>query len=165
MEIRLAGKEDLPEILEIYAYAREQMRKNGNPTQWGNDRPLLAAIIEDLEKERMYLILSEGLICGVFVFYIGDDPTYQIIKNGAWLNDLPYGVIHKVASNDRAGGILSAALTFAEKRTNNLKMDTHRDNRIMQRLLERNGFIKCGIIYTDDGTERIAYQRFGGDFH
>jgi len=159
MEITLASKEDLPKILEIYAYAREQMRKNGNPNQWGNNRPPLPAIIEDIEKSRMYLITSDGFICGVFVFYIGDDPTYQVIKDGGWLNDLPYGVIHKVASNDRANGILAAALSFAEPQINNLKMDTHRDNVIMQRLLERNGFVRCGIIYTDDGTERIAYQR------
>ena len=41
----------------------------------------------------------------------------------------------------------------------NLKIDTHRDNRIMQHLLDKNGFTYCGIIYLDDGTERLAYQK------
>ncbi len=29
----------------------------------------------------------------------------------------------------------------------------------MQRLIEKNGFIKCGTIYVKNGTARIAYQR------
>ena len=29
----------------------------------------------------------------------------------------------------------------------------------MQHLLDKNGFTYCGIIYLDDGTERLAYQK------
>ena len=29
----------------------------------------------------------------------------------------------------------------------------------MQHLLEKNGFVRCGIIYVANGTPRIAYQR------
>ena len=32
-------------------------------------------------------------------------------------------------------------------------------NKIMQHLLEENGFTKCGIIHVEDGTPRIAYQK------
>ena len=38
--------------------------------------------------------------------------------------------------------------------------DTHADNAVMQRLLEGAGFVRCGIIYTDDGSPRIAYQKY-----
>ena len=31
--------------------------------------------------------------------------------------------------------------------------------KIMQNLLEKHGFIRCGIIYVANGTPRIAYQR------
>jgi RimJ/RimL family protein N-acetyltransferase len=41
----------------------------------------------------------------------------------------------------------------------NIRIDTHRDNAIMQHLLEKNGFVKCGIIYVEDGSPRIAYQK------
>ena len=41
----------------------------------------------------------------------------------------------------------------------NIRIDTHRDNRIMQHLLERHGFRYCGIIYLLSGDERLAYQR------
>ena len=40
-----------------------------------------------------------------------------------------------------------------------VRADTHADNKIMQHLLEENGFTKCGIIHVEDGTPRIAYQK------
>jgi RimJ/RimL family protein N-acetyltransferase len=41
----------------------------------------------------------------------------------------------------------------------NLKIDTHRDNIPMQKVLKRNGFSECGIIYIENGDERIAFQK------
>ena len=38
-------------------------------------------------------------------------------------------------------------------------VDTHADNKVMQHLLESEGFTRCGIIHVEDGTPRIAYQR------
>ena len=37
-------------------------------------------------------------------------------------------------------------------------MDTHRDNAVMQHVMEKNGFKKCGIIYLLSGDPRVAYQ-------
>lgn len=31
----------------------------------------------------------------------------------------------------------------------------------MQHVLEKNGFTRCGIIFTEDGSERIAFQKAG----
>ena len=52
----------------------------------------------------------------------------------------------------------SFCLNWALTRVRQFKIITHRDNRIMQHLLDKNGFTYCGIIYLDDGTERLAYQ-------
>ena len=163
MTIRLAQQEDLNTILNIYAHAREQMRLSGNASQWGNDRPYPETIQEDIRKKQAYVILNRNTVCGVFVFIIGDDPTYRIIEDGAWLNNLPYGTIHRIAGNGRAKGILAAALSFCEEKMNNIRIDTHADNKIMQHLLEKYGFQKCGHIYVDDGTQRIAYQKIQSD--
>lgn len=159
MIIRPAEPGDLNNILNIYAYAREQMRLTGNPKQWGDSNPPPETVREDIRRKRSYVILSQNSICGVFVFIIGADPTYQRIENGAWLNDEPYGTIHRIAGNGQEKGILSAALSFCEKRTDNIRIDTHADNRIMQHLLEKYGFKRCGHIYVEDGTQRIAYQK------
>ena len=40
-------------------------------------------------------------VCATFVFIIGEDPTYDIIENGAWIdNERPYGTIHRMRQID-----------------------------------------------------------------
>lgn len=158
--IRPATETDLHSITEIYSYARKQMQLSGNPTQWGNDKPTLETIQADIRKKQAYVILSQGHICGVFAFILGPEPTYHFIEDGAWLNDAPYGTIHRIAGNGQVTGLLAAALSFCEDKTANIRIDTHENNKIMQHLLEKYGFTKCGRIYVEDGTPRIAYQRY-----
>ena len=38
-----------------------------------------------------------------------------------------------------------------------MRADTHADNVYMQRALEKSGFVRCGRIYTEDGSPRGAY--------
>lgn len=158
MHIRKSVLDDLSDIEKIYALAREQMRRSGNPTQWGNTHPPREMIIRDIEEGVGYVVVSGGEICGVFAFIVGDDPTYGYIE-GNWLNNERYGTIHRIAGNGRKKGILSCALDFCRKIEPNIRIDTHRDNKIMQHLLEKHGFANCGIIYVGDGTPRSAYQR------
>ena len=40
-----------------------------------------------------------------------------------------------------------------------LPYGTHADNKIMQHLLEKNGFTRCGVIHVRDGSPRFAYQK------
>lgn len=161
MFIRPAESGDFETILSIYAHAREQMRLHGNPTQWGNDRPSPETVREDIDKGQSYVMLHEGTLCGVFAFIIGEDPTYQRIEEGAWLNCEPYGTLHRIAGNGQVRGILSYALAFCEEMTGNIRIDTHEDNGIMRHLLEKHGFQRCGYIHVEDGTQRIAYQKTG----
>ena len=159
MEIRRAQMKDISRIEEIYAYARKQMKKNGNPTQWGDDRPRREDVIHDIETSAGYVVEEEGRICGVFMFYVGEEPDYKVIEDGRWKNDLPYGVIHWVASDGSGKGILGAIVKYCSSIITNLRIDTHQDNHIMQHVLEKNGFERCGIVYVEDGSPRIAYQR------
>ena len=39
-----------------------------------------------------------------------------------------------------------------------MRIDTHEDNKIMQHLIEKNGFSKRGIIFKDDGSPRVAFE-------
>ena len=158
MTIKKSTMKYIDDIMEIYSYAREQMKKNGNPTQWGDNRPSRKTIENDIQLGNSYMIEENGIICGVFSFVLGEDKTYQVIE-GKWLNDDQYGTIHRVASNGRVKGILEFCLRFCEDKISNIRVDTHEDNKIMQHLLEKNGYIKCGIIYVDDGSPRIAYQK------
>lgn len=159
MTIRKSTISDLAEMERIYAYAREQMKKNGNPNQWGDNMPLTEWLVKDIEDSVSYVIEEEGKVCATFMFFIGEEPTYRVIEKGQWLNDAPHGVIHRIASDGTKKGVLKQALAYCSSVIANLRIDTHHDNYIMQHLLEKNGFRRCGIIYVEDGSERIAYQR------
>lgn len=159
MFIRPAENSDFETIMSIYAYARDQMRLSGNPKQWGQNRPSPETIREDIAKKQAYVMIHQNVLSGVFAFIIGEDPTYKQIHHGAWLNDAPYGTIHRIAGNGHARGILSSALAFCEERIANVRIDTHSDNKIMLHLLEKYGYQRCGYIYMEDGTPRIAYQK------
>ena len=110
-------------------------------------------------------IISGGAAGGVekpviayFALLSSPEPTYTHI-DGAWLNEGPYGVIHRMASYPDVHGIFSAVIDFAAVRYPHIRIDTHRDNRIMQHLIAKHGFTYCGIIWLEDGTERLAYER------
>ena len=162
MEIRKAEMGDLPIILEIYADARRYMRENGNLHQWGNGYPSEDLVRADMEQGICHVCMDGGEVVGVFVFFEGEDPTYQKIYDGAWKNDRPYGVIHRIAVAKHCKGVASFCFDYAFSKCGNVKIDTHRDNIPMQRSLLKNGFDRCGIIYLANGDERIAYQKSDG---
>jgi hypothetical protein len=158
VEIVKARREDLPAILEIYAYARLFMKATGNPNQWQDSHPARETLESDIESGNLYLCLNQQQIAGVFAFIIGSDPTYDIIDDGAWHSDKPYGTVHRLASGGQFRGIGRACFDYCKARLTNLRVDTHHDNKVMQSVIAQNGFSRCGIIYQPDGSPRIAYD-------
>lgn len=159
LKIRRAERCEADEIMEIYSYAQDLMIASGNPEQWKKSYPSRELIEEDIFLGRLFVCLSNEKIECVFMYERGDDSTYAKIYDGEWQNDLPYGVMHRIASRGEVRGISGYCLSFCFDDCKNLRADTHRDNKIMQRVLEKNGFKRCGIIYLADGSERIAYQK------
>ena len=85
---------------------------------------------------------------------------YARIYDGQWLDDMqPYGTIHRLAGREDARGVAAACFDWCGTQLPNLRADTHRDNRIMQHILQKHGFRYCGIIYLLNGDERLAYQK------
>lgn len=154
--IRPAKQADMDQILGVYAAARVFMTENGNPTQWKAGYPWRDMLEEDIRLERLYVVEQQEKICGVFMFVIGEDATYGHIE-GSWRSSTPYGVIHRIAG--QGGGIFEAVLNFCSEKIYHLRIDTHADNKPMQHLVEKAGFSRRGIIYVEDGTPRIAYDR------
>lgn len=172
MQIRKAEMKDLPQILLIYERARQFMRETGNPHQWKNSYPQEEVVKKGILEGKAWLCVADGPedgregenlcpgeVLGTFYFAIEDEPTYHVIEGGSWLNDRPYGVIHRVASSGRGKGFAQCCFSWAKRQCPNLKIDTHEDNRVMQHVLEKNGFILCGKIYLADKSPRLAYQR------
>lgn len=161
MIIKKATAADLDRCLEIYKNAREYMRQNGNPDQWGTEYPYEHLIVEDIEIGRLYVADCDGSIEGVFLMESGPDDTYLEIE-GEWLNEEPYYVIHRIASSGRVKGVVKAAVEFALKHTQNVRIDTHEKNLTMQSVLTRLGFKHCGTIYVfapwEGKSPRMAYH-------
>lgn len=156
--IRKVRKEELSEVMGLYRAAQQFMADHGNPTQWGSFHPTLAMLEEDVELGRLFAVDRDGVLSGVFMFEIGEDPSYLIIEEGSWMEDSPYGVIHRIAAKIGAKGVVREAMDFALTKIGHLRIDTHENNKIMQHVLKKNGFEYRGIIYVYDGTSRDAYE-------
>ena len=167
--IRPATAADIPAVLPVFEAAKAIMRADGNHEQWGAPGfPGDALLLHDIARGGAFVISSEGSfvipseakesIVAYFALLPSPEPTYDYI-DGAWLTDEPYGVIHRIASYPDVHGIFSAIIDFAAARYPHIRIDTHRDNRIMRHLIESAGFTYCGVIWLPDGTERLAYER------
>ena len=158
MFIRPAIWDDLPRIMDIYAAARDFMRRADNPNQWGNNNPPRSSVEEDIQHGVCRVAEEDGRIYAVFAQIPGPDPTYAKIDR-AWLNERPYAVMHRVATDGSRHGVMQEILAYAGLFYNELRIDTHKDNIVMQRAVLRGGFKYCGIIYLANGDPRLAYQR------
>lgn len=158
LSLRNAADADFGEIQRIYEYAQDYMIRSGNPTQWGRSYPSADLIRSDLQKKVCKVIYDETGIHGVFALFEGAEPTYAHIEEGEWLNDEPYVTIHRLAGDGRVHGLFQCAADHCKSISPNVRVDTHANNTTMQRLIEKNGFKKCGIIHVRDGSPRIAYQ-------
>ncbi|MCI1219245.1 MAG: N-acetyltransferase [Bifidobacterium sp.] len=170
---------DYEQIQRIYAHARALMAKNGNPTQWGDSFPLADTVRRDIAAGRTMLLvdneasneagaegstgdgIAQERILAQFVLCPGDDPTYREI-DGNWLDDDPYVTIHRIASSGLVARVAYDCLKWAVEQYGNVRIDTHPNNMAMQHVIERSGFVRCGLIsLLDRETDktRIAYQR------
>lgn len=159
MDIRIAHKEDLAEVMAVLAAAKGIMRASGNDGQWVNGYPSEDVILGDISKGNGFVVLEDGRIVGYFAFIASPEPTYDRIYGGAWLNDsLTYHVVHRIGSYPEVHGVFKTVMDWCFERDPNIRIDTHRDNRIMQHCISSYGFTYCGIIYLESGDERLAYQ-------
>lgn len=155
--IRRANKEDIKCIMPIYEAAKEKMRADGNLHQWSDKYPDEETLLNDIARGELYIAHDGNEIYGVFMLSFSGEDTYKEIQ-GAWINDEPYAVIHRIASFGKGKNLLKDAIDFAFEKTNNIRIDTHEDNNIMRTLLKKLGFIYTGIIHLKNGDERRAYQ-------
>lgn len=159
MSVRKATVSDFSQVWAIYERAREYMKNTGNPNQWGEVYPPRELVEQDISEGKLFVLEEGEEIYGVFAFFPEGDSVYSSI-DGAWLNDLPHAAIHRVASAGTRRGVLRECVEFCCTRAQNLKIDTHTDNKIMQHQLKKEGFRECGIIYLPNKEQRVAFQLY-----
>ena len=161
VKIRLIEAKDVDEVMELFSYAQNFMKENGNPSQWGNFHPPRKLIEQDAADKIGYVIENNEGIAGYFALIFGDDPTYRDIE-GRWLNNFEYATIHRLGGNGKQKGIFKIATDFAFSKINNVRIDTHITNKIMLHLFEKYDFTYCGYVKIEDGTTRHVYQKYIG---
>ena len=163
MDIRHAEARDLARMMALYEHARRFMAEHGNPNQWGPTRwPPEDLLRRDIAQGNSYLCVQGDRIVGTFFFAMGPDiePTYRRIEDGAWRDPSPYGVVHRLAGDGSVRGTGAFCLDWAYRQCGHLRVDTHGDNRVLQSLLGKLGFVHCGTIYVEeDPYPRLADEK------
>ena len=167
-EIRKTTLGDLDSLMEIFDEARATIAALGID-QWQNGYPNRDVIIADMKKIQSYCVLSDGEICGTFALIKDGEPTYNEIFNGKWLTGDErehYFAIHRVAISvkRRGKGVSTEIINYCSEKAKaagkaSLRIDTHKGNIVMRKMLEKHGFIHCGTIYLESGDERVAYEK------
>jgi len=160
--VRRTTPDDIARMQEIYAAARERMHSGGNPTQWIK-HPTLRTLLEDIDAGTGFILEAEdGSIAGTFAFFLDGEPDYAVI-DGEWLNDEPYGTIHRIAGDGIHRGIVAAAVEFGGLFSDNIRIDTHANNAPMHAALSKLGFTFTGVIHIEDemgpDSPRDAFQK------
>lgn len=160
MKIRNTHISELDTVMAIYDHGRQYMRENGNLLQWDNGFPPRELIEEDIKNKVSFVVVDDDdkILC-VFAFLKGPDITYAKIYDGAWPDERPYYVIHRIAVSEHRKGVASFVYEQCLKKSPVIRIDTHKDNIPMQNSLIKNGFTYCGIIHLLSGDERLAFQK------
>lgn len=166
MLIRKSTELDFDRIMAIYKRARKYMAGHGNPNQWGpTNWPPAALIHNDIKDGNSYVCVNgKGTVIGTFFFIQGEDiePTYRQISDGSWIEDSPYGVIHRLAGDGSEKGIGAFCINWAFRQCGHLRIDTHGDNKVVQKIAGNLGFVHCGTIYVEeDNYPRLAFEKIG----
>ena len=164
LEVRKADISELDRINEMFGEARAFMASQ-SIDQWQDGYPERALLEKDILEGNRYVVCEEGKILASVGFFKGDDPTYAEI-DGKWINDSSYLSIHRICVDNSAkgtglGGVMVRACEelCRQNKCRNIRCDTHADNKPMRRMLEKNGFVYCGIIHLENGDPRVAYQK------
>lgn len=167
MNLKQTNRKDIPAIMSIISDAQSYLKDLGID-QWQDGYPNEEQILIDIKNEDSYVIANEeNAVMGTVVFTTKIEPTYQNIE-GDWITkgDSKYGVIHRLAVSDefRGYGVAKYVFQFCEdelvkSKVQSMRIDTHRGNSGMQKLIKSLGYKYCGVIILSSGAERLAFEK------
>lgn len=165
LSLRHTKLEDVERVMEMIKQAQQYFKENGID-QWQNGYPNAQVIENDIQNGHSFILLKNDVIVGTIAISFEGEVTYNKIFEGDWKTNDEYAVIHRVAVDTDLKGvglssemIKQTELMCNKKGVRSIKVDTHEDNRAMQRSLIKNGFEYCGVIYLADGSKRVAFEK------
>lgn len=165
---------DLDTIEKILDDAKRNMREVLKIDQWQAGYPNRDTFENDISKGYGYVFCDQNdTVVGAAAVIIGNEPLYDKIQTGeftgVWQGDeKTYAAVHRfcVALDITKRGVGSSfMLTVADfcKKSGceSIRIDTHRYNKAMRRMLSKCDFHETGIIYIPEpnSNERITYEK------
>ncbi len=158
-----AKMEELEACVAILRQGRNFQRQQGF-VQWADSFPDPGQIARDIQSGCGFVLKAQGQIAGYQYISLDGDPAYPAIQ-GAWNWEGVYGVVHRIAFDEKFRGKGLSPTAFAQigqyckaRGANSLRIDTHPDNKRMQHVLEKCGFSYCGTVLLPVGL-RWAYDK------
>jgi len=165
MQFRKASDADVSSIMRIIKQAQDFLGEQG-VDQWQDNYPNSETIMNDIHNNNGYILKKDDILIGTVAVIFGVEKDYETIYNGKWLSNHEYAAVHRIAvgSEYKGLGLASIILKNVEeiclnKGIHSIKVDTHEENLPMQKLLKKNGFQYCGIVYLEDKSKRIALEK------
>lgn len=165
MEFRKTLEKDVDSVMEIIKQSQQYFKEQGID-QWQNGYPNSDVIKNDISNDHSFVLLKDKKIVATTALSFDGEETYNEIYEGKWLSNEDYAVIHRIAvdTSHKGSGLAGDIIKEVEKKCSgngikSIKVDTHEENKSMQKLLLKNGFDYCGVIYLEDGDKRIAFEK------
>lgn len=162
MIFRKATAADIDTIERIIRAASARLGAAGID-QWQRGYPNRQSVEQDVAAGvGMVLALGEEILAYGAVIFTGE-PAYNNLTGGKWLTHGEYAVVHRLCVSEIFVGMgfakqfMLAAEAMAAERVPSIRIDTHPDNKIMQRMVERLGYTYCGDVVIE--SRRLAYEK------
>lgn len=152
MDIRLAKKENIHDIMDIIKERCDWFRKN-NIDQWANNylgKYNEKYFSEVMQLHKLYVVSQENKVIGVFLLK-EEDKTY-------WKNDGSAYYIHHLATRIGYSGVGIKIIQFIEQlaRENSkkyIRLDCKKSNNELNQYYQKQGF-----LYKGSGEEPYSYN-------
>lgn len=165
MEFRLAKEIDREEIEKIYEDGSLKLKSLGINQWQGQDKPNLNNFKELIENKNIFVLDDKEKVVSTVIIY-DYDLDYEKNLDGKWNIPKAYLALHRIGtlSSERNKGYGRKIIEFAEDfaKENNyksLRIDTHRENKTMQNILNLLGYNYVGLVYLDGKNERLAFEK------
>ena len=165
MEFLMAVEKNLNDIINIIKQAQDYFKEHGI-NQWQDNYPNFETVKKDIINRNGYVLLKNNIIVGTVVVSFDGEKNYESIYSGKWVRDDAFAVIHRIAidSKFKGQGLSSEIIKNIEniclsQGVHSIRIDTHKENISMQKMLSKNNFTYCGIIYLEDKSVRLAFEK------
>ncbi len=163
MVLTKTTKDDVEHVMQIIETAKKHLKEQGID-QWQDGYPDIACITADAETGKGYFFKEDGEVLGYICIDFDGEPAYDTLE-GEWACDEKYVVGHRMAMSEKSRGKNYSSEVFSlleqlakENGVNYLRVDTDEDNKKMQHVFIKNGFVRRGKVWYNE-TEKVGFDK------